>query len=136
MKNLPKRTSVVVSTLLAVSALTVLAKTSPTYDLHSSVVSKAAQSEKGVIMVLAERGPEAADAAKLLLAQVKQNEGFAPLLMVADKEKLSGYMTTLALPQASLPAVIFFNKSAKELGRVVATESVNIKAAESTAEVN
>jgi hypothetical protein len=55
---------------------------------------------------------------------------------VADKEKLSGYMTTLALPQASLPAVIFFNKSAKELGRVVATESVNIKAAESTAEVN
>jgi hypothetical protein len=136
MKGLPKRTSIVVSTLLAVSALTVLAKTSPTFDLHSNVVSKAAQSEKGVIMVLAPRGPEAADAAMLLLAQVKQNEGFAPLLMVADKEKLSGYMTTLALPKASLPAVIFFNKSAKELGRVVATESVNIKTAQATTHTN
>ncbi len=128
MKSLSKRTSVVVSTLLAVSALTVLAKTSPTFDIHTSVVSKAAQSEKGVILVLTERGPVAADAAYMLLAQVKQNEGFAPLLMVADKEKVGGYMQTLALPKASLPALIFFNKSGKELGRVVATESVKIKA--------
>lgn len=134
MKNLPQRTSVVVSTLLAISALTVLAKTSPTFDLHSNVVSKAAQSEKGVIMVLAERGPEAADAAMLLLAQVKQNHGFAPLLMVADHEKLSGYMATLALPKTALPAVIFFNKSAKELGRVVASESADIKTAQLTPE--
>jgi hypothetical protein len=127
MKHLPRRTSVILSTLLAVSALTVLAKTSPTFDIHSNVVSKAAESKKGVIMVLAERGPEAADAAMLLLAQVKQNDGYAPLLMVADKEKLSGYMTTLALPKASLPAVIFFNKSAKEMSRVVASESADIK---------
>lgn len=136
MKNLSKRTSVVVSTLLAVSALTVLAKTSPTFDIHTSVVSKAAQSEKGVILVLTERGPVAADAAYMLLAQVKQNEGFAPLLMVADKEKVGGYMQTLALPKASLPALIFFNKSGKELGRVVATESVKIKAFETVAHVN
>ncbi len=124
MKNLSKRTSMVVSTLLAISALTVLAKTSPTFDIHTSVVSKAAQSEKGVILVLSERGPIAAEAAYLLLAQIKQNEGFAPLLMVADKEKIGGYMETLALPKASLPAVIFFSKSGKELSRVVASESV------------
>jgi hypothetical protein len=136
MKNLSKRTSVVVSTLLAVSALTVLAKTSPTFDIHTSVVSKAAQSEKGVILVLTERGPVAADAAYMLMAQVKQNEGFAPLLMVADKEKVGGYMQTLALPKASLPALIFFNKSGKELGRVVATESVKIKALQTVAHVN
>ena len=128
MKSLSKRTSVVVSTLLAVSSLTVLAKTSPTFDIHTSVVSKAAQSEKGVILVLTERGPVAADAAYMLLAQVKQNDVFAPLFMVADKEKVGGYMQTLALPKASLPALIFFNKSGKELGRVVATESVKIKA--------
>lgn len=136
MNNLPKRTSIVVCTLLAASALTVLAKTSPTFDIHSNVVSKAAQSEKGVVMVIAERGPEAADAAMLLLAQVKQNEGFAPLLMVADKDKLNGYMATLALPKASLPAVIFFNKSAKELSRVVASESANIKHVQKVAHVN
>ncbi|PPC94050.1 MAG: hypothetical protein CTY33_05600 [Methylotenera sp.] len=114
----------VVSTLLAISALTVLAKTSPTFDIHTSVVSKAAQSEKGVILVLSERGPIAAEAAYLLLAQIKQNEGFAPLLMVADKAKIGGYMETLTLPKASLPAVIFFSKSGKELSRVVASESV------------
>lgn len=136
MKNLSKRTSMVVSTLLAVSALTVLAKTSPTFDIHTNVVSKAAQSEKGVILVLAERGPAAADAAYMLLAQVKQNEGFAPLLMVADKEKVGGYMETLALPKASLPAVIFFNKSGKELGRVVAAASAKVKHVHASAHVD
>jgi hypothetical protein len=124
MKSLSKRTSMIVSTLLAISALTVLAKTSPTFDIHTNVVSKAAQSEKGVILVLTERGPIAAEAAYMLLAQIKQNEGFAPLLMVADKERIGGYMEALALPKASLPAVIFFNKSGKELSRVVASESV------------
>jgi hypothetical protein len=127
MKSLSKRTSILVSTVLAVSALTVIAKTSPTFDIHTSVVTKAAHSEKGVIMVLTERGPVAAEAAYMLLAQIKENEGFAPLLIAAEKDKITGYMSALNLPTASLPAVIFFNKSGKELGRVVATESVKIK---------
>lgn len=127
MKSLSKRTSILVSTVLAVSALTVIAKTSPTFDIHTSVVTKAAQSEKGVIMVLTERGPVAAEAAYMLLAQINENEGFAPLLIAAEKDKVSGYMSALNLPEASLPAVIFFSKSGKELGRVVATESVKIK---------
>jgi hypothetical protein len=127
MKSLSKRTSILLSTVLALSALTVIAKTSPTFDIHTSVVTKAAQSEKGVIMVLTERGPIAAEAAYMLLAQIKENEGFAPLLIAAEKDKVAGYMSALSLPEASLPAVIFFNKSGKELGRVVATESVKIK---------
>ena len=127
MKSLSKRTSILVSTVLAVSALTVIAKTSPTFDIHTSVVTKAAQSEKGVIMVLTERGPVAAEAAYMLLAQIKENEGFEPLLIAAEKDKVAGYMSALNLPEASLPAVIFFSKSGKELGRVVATESVKIK---------
>jgi hypothetical protein len=136
MNSLSKRTSMVVSTLLAISALTVLAKTSPTFDIHTNVVSKAAQSEKGVILVLSERGPIAAEAAYMLLAQIKQNEGFAPLLMVADKEKIGGYMEILALPKASLPAVIFFSKSGKELSRVVASESVKNRNVQTVAHVN
>ncbi len=126
MKSLSKRASLLVSVVLAVGALTVFAKTSPTFDIHTSVISKAAQSEKGVILVLTERGPIAAEAAYMLLAQLKQNEGFAPLLMAVDESKVAGYMSALALPTASLPAVIFFDKSGKELGRVVATESVKV----------
>ena len=126
MKSLSKRASLLVSVVLAVGALTVFAKTSPTFDIHTSVISKAAQSEKGVILVLTERGPVAAEAAYMLLAQLKQNEGFAPLLIAVDESKVAGYMSALALPTASLPAVIFFDKSGKELGRVVATESVKV----------
>ncbi len=46
--------------------------------------------------------------------------------MAVDESKVAGYMSALALPAASLPAVIFFDKSGKELGRVVATESVKV----------
>ena len=127
MKNLSQRASILVSALLTVGALTVFAKTSPTFDIHTSVISKAAQSEKGVILVLTGRGAIAAYAAHMLSMQIKQNEGFAPLLMAVEDEKLAGYMTALALPAASLPAVIFFNKSGKELGRVVAVKSVITK---------
>lgn len=126
MKNLSKRTSIVVSTLLAVTALTVIAKTSPTFDIHTSVVTKAAESQKGVIMVLTERGDIAAQAAYMLSTQIKQNEGYLPLLMVADKERIGGYMSALSLPAASLPAMIFFDKTGKELGRVVATKPATI----------
>jgi spermidine/putrescine-binding protein len=79
MKSLSKRTSLLLSVLLAIGTLTVFAKTSPTFDIHTSVILKAAQSEKGVILVLTERGDIAAEAAYILLAQVKQNEGYAPL---------------------------------------------------------
>ncbi len=127
MKNLSKRTSILASTMFAVTALTVIAKTSPTFDIHTSVVTKAAESQKGVIMVLTERGEVAAEAAYMLAAQLKQNDGYLPLLMVADKEKVTGYMSALSLPTASLPAMIFFDKSGKELGRVVATKRAAIK---------
>ncbi|HYN54561.1 MAG TPA: hypothetical protein VES38_07650 [Methylotenera sp.] len=130
MKHLSKQTSLLLSVTLAVGALTVIAKTSPTFDIHTSVISKAAQSEKGVILVLTERGSVAAEAAYMLSAQVKQNEGFLPLLMVAEKNKVAGYMGALALPTESLPAVIFFDKSGKELARVVASKPEMIRSAQ------
>ncbi len=118
-----KRAPLLLSAVLAVGALTVFAKSSPTFDIHTSVISKAAQSEKGVILVLTERGEIAAEAAYLLLAQVKQNEGYAPLLLAVENEKIAGYKSALNLPDASLPAVIFFTKSGKEIARVVSARS-------------
>lgn len=127
MKSLFKRMPLLASAILAVGALTVFAKNSPTFDIHTSVISKAAQSEKGVILVLTERGDIAAEAAYLLLAQIQQNEGFAPLLMAVENDKVAGYTSALGLPDSSLPAVIFFNKSGKEIVRVVAAKSAMAK---------
>lgn len=124
MKKLSKRTSWLMGAVLLVSSLTALSKTSAMVDIHSSVISKAAQSKNGVVLVLTKRGTVAAKAAYLLLAQIKQNAGFAPLFMAVEDEQLAGYMQALALPQESLPAVIFFNKSGIEMVRVVAAKSV------------
>ena len=127
MNSLLKRTTQLVCAVLAVGALTVFAKSSPTFDIHTSVVSKAADSEKGVIMVVTERGNVAAEAAYLLLAQTKQNQGYAPLLLTVENDKLAGYKAALGLPNSALPAVIFFNKSGKEIARVVPAKSAMSK---------
>lgn len=123
MNTLMKRMPIVISAALAAGAITVYAKTSPTFTIHTNVISKAAQSDKGVILVLTERGEIAAEAAYLLLAQVKQNQGYAPLLLAVEENKIAGYKTALDLPEAALPAVIFFNKSGKEIARVVSAKS-------------
>jgi hypothetical protein len=127
MKSLLKRAPLLLSTVLAAAALTVYAKSSPNFDIHTSVISKAAQSEKGVILVLTERGEVAAEAAYLLIAQIKQNQGYAPLLLAVEDEKIEGYKTALSLPDASLPAVIFFGKTGKEIARVVSAKSAMTK---------
>jgi len=123
MNSLLKRTTQLVCAVLAIGTLTVFAKNSPTFDIHTSVVSKAAESEKGVIMVFTERSNAAAEAAYLLLAQTRQNEGYAPLLLAVENEKMAGYKAALGLPNSALPAVIFFNKSGKEVARVVPAKS-------------
>lgn len=131
MKSLLKRAPLLLSALLAAGAISVYAKSSPTFDIHTSVISKAAQSEKGVILVLTERGQIAAEAAYLLLAQLKQNQGYAPLLLAVESDRIEGYKTALSLPDASLPAVIFFSKSGKEIARVVSAKSAMTKYAKS-----
>lgn len=127
MKNSAKRTSLLLSAALAAGVLTAYAKSSPTFDIHTSVISKASQSEKGVILVLTEPGEIAAEAAYLLLAQIEQNRGYAPLLLAVEQEKIPGYKSALNLPEASLPAVLFFNKSGKEIARVVSAKSAMSK---------
>lgn len=127
MKSLLKRAPLLLSAALVAGGLTAYAKSSPTFDIHTSVISKAAQSEKGVILVLTERGEVAAEAAYLLLAQIQQNRGYAPLLLAVESDKAAGYKSALNLPEASLPVVIFFNKSGKEIARVVSAKSAMIK---------
>ena len=91
--------------------------------LQASVLAKAAESKNGVIMAITPRGKVAADAAYLLANQLPYNPGFAPLLMAVEKDKLNRYLGELKLSNDDLPALVFFNKSGKELGRVVAAQT-------------
>lgn len=96
-------------------------------DLQASVLAKAAESKNGVIMAITARGKVAADAAYLLANQLPYNPGYAPLLMAVDKDKLNGYLDKLNLSKDDLPALVFFNKSGRELGRVVAAQTTSPK---------
>ena len=115
-----KRSSMLLGASLALASLSVMAE--PATELQAKVASEAAESDKGVIVVLTERGDIAVQAAYLLSAQLEQNSGYKPLLMAAEKDKLTGYMNALSLPKASLPAVIFFDKTGKELNRVISVK--------------
>ncbi len=117
MRLLNERTSMLLGALLAVGSLSAIAE--PATDLQASILSKAAESDKGVIVVLTERGGVAVQAAYMLSALLQQNAGYKSLLMAAEQDKLTGYMKALSLSKASLPAVIFFDKEGKELNRVV-----------------
>jgi hypothetical protein len=119
-----KRILMALNTVVLMTSLTVSADDALTPNLQRSLQEKAAESEKGVIMVLSGRGDVAADAAFLLVSQLKDNPGYAPLLLIAEQEKLQGYMRALALNQESLPAVVFFDKSGREQNRVIAAQPV------------
>ena len=115
-----KRSSMLLGTLLMLASLSIMAE--PAAELHIKVVSKASERDKGVIVVLTERGDIAVQAAYLLSAQLEQNSGYKPLLIAAEKDKLIGYMNALSLSKTSLPAVIFFDKTGKELNRVISVK--------------
>lgn len=96
-------------------------------ELQASVLAKAAESRRGVIMVITPRGDVAVDAAYLLVNQLASNPGFVPLLIAAEKDRLNTYLNTLKLSNEELPAVVFFDKSGKQLGRVVAAQAASYK---------
>jgi hypothetical protein len=47
-----------------------------------------------------------------------------------EKDKIAGYRSALGLSNAALPAVIFFDKSGKQVVRVVAAKSAMIRYAQ------
>ena len=113
---------VALTVVVAVTSLGVTAKVnSESNDFRTNVLHKAQQSQKGVIVMLSERGKIAAEAAYLLSEQLQQNPGYQPLLIVPEDGKLQGYKKSLALNDEALPALIFFDKSGKELNRVTGT---------------
>jgi len=110
---------VALTAVVAVTSLGVTAKVnSESNDFRTNVLHKAQQSQKGVIVMLSERGQIAAEAAYMLSEQLQQNPGYQPLLIVPENDKLQSYKTSLALNDEALPALIFFDKSGKELNRV------------------
>jgi hypothetical protein len=109
------------------SAFAVAGPATASDELQASILAKAAESKNGVIMAITPRGKVAADAAYLLSNQMPYNPGYAPLLMAVDKDKLKGYLGELKLSNEDLPALVFFNKSGKELGRVVAAQTTMLK---------
>ena len=114
------RISLVLKTIIATTAVTAVAQSNSAID--AEVMAKAQHSDKGVIMALAPRGDAAAKAAYLLATQIKQNPGYVPLLVIAEQQKLQDYMQPLALTGESLPALVFFDKSGRELNRVIAAQ--------------
>jgi len=102
-------------------AFTVLnAVADPDFDgVRNLVMQTVKESEKGVILMVSERGQAAADAANLLSTQLENNPGYKPLLMVPMDSQLKASLKELALSKDALPALIFFNKSGKEIARVV-----------------
>lgn len=113
---------VALTAVVAVTSLGVTAKVnSESNDFRTNVLHKAQQSQKGVIVMLSERGTIAAEAAYLLSEQLQQNPGYQPLLIVPENDKLQGFKKSLALNDEALPALIFFDKSGNELNRVTGT---------------
>ena len=78
-------------------------------------------------MAITPRSDVAVNAAYLLANQLPSNPGFKPLLVVAEKEKLQGYMSALKLSNNDLPALVFYDKSGKQVGQVVATRTTITK---------
>jgi hypothetical protein len=114
--------------VVAVTSLGVTAKVnSESNDFRADLMQKAEQSQKGVIVMLSERGKIAAEAAYLLSEQLQQNPGYQPLLVVPETDKMPSYKKSLALKDEALPALIFFDKSGKELNRVTGTLPIAAK---------
>jgi hypothetical protein len=133
MNNSSTKIPFILAAVLAAVALNVTAEVKAKSKLPA--VNNFNNNNKGMIMVVSERGQAASEAAYLLAGIVAHNPGYAPLLMVPaeakskETPKANKTAQALKLSAADLPAVIFFNKAGKEIARVV-----QIKTAKTTEE--
>ncbi|MGQ0442883.1 MAG: hypothetical protein ACT4OH_05470 [Methylophilaceae bacterium] len=108
---------------LALTTFSVTAETN--FDgVRNLMMQTAKVSDKGVMMMVSERGQMAADAAYLLSEQLEHNPGYKPLLMVPMESQLKASLKELALSKDELPALIIFNKAGQEVARVIEVASV------------
>lgn len=91
----------------------------PPEPLRSEILAKAQHAEKGVIVAVTEPGAIAAETAWLLSAQVVGSNRQAPLLLVLKPEDKDQVLKSLRLHETSLPALIFYDRSGREISRTI-----------------
>lgn len=96
--------------------------------IRKDIVTSAHKAKSGVIVAVTERGEAAADTAWLLSAQINRDSSYAPLLVALKPEERQDTLNTLNLSEKSLPALIFYDRSGREISRVTnARPSPSIK---------
>ena len=88
-------------------------------SIQKQVLSKASQSQQGVILAVTERGQVAQDTAWLLAHQLERDKGYTPLFIAFNDKERRSTLKDLHLENSSLPALIFFDKHGHEINRVV-----------------
>lgn len=94
-------------------------------DLKSTIRSKAASSQRGVIVALAEPGAEAAETA-WLLSQQTRNTGYTPHLLVVDADRRAQLARDLNLPQNAAPTLLIYDRKGREVTRIVGVRPVQV----------
>lgn len=90
-----------------------------TESIQKQVLTKASQSQQGVILAVTERGQVAQDTAWLLAHQLERDKGYAPLFIALNDKERKSTLKDLHLENSSLPALIFFDKHGHEVNRVI-----------------
>lgn len=87
-------------------------------SLKSAILRKAAASERGVILAIAERGSGAAKIAWLLAQQVQSNRGYTPYLLVTGAAERRQILQWLKLADDNAPLLVFLDRTGHELSRI------------------
>ncbi len=112
-----KKHTVAFSALVLFHIATASAVTSN--PIQKDILARAHEAKTGVIVAVTDRGKVAADTAWLLSAQIKQDNSYAPLLLVLKPEDRESKLKTLNLSENSLPALIYYDRHGREISRVV-----------------
>jgi DNA-directed RNA polymerase subunit H (RpoH/RPB5) len=111
-----KRT-VVLSVLLML--IVTNAKAGPPDPIRETILARAHESNKGIIVAVTERGEVAAETAWLLSAQVIRNDSYVPFLLVLKPEERVSVLKALKLSDATLPTLIYYDRHGREISRIV-----------------
>jgi DNA-directed RNA polymerase subunit H (RpoH/RPB5) len=95
------------------------ASAGPPNPIQADILARAQGAKAGAIVAVTDRGEVAADTAWLLSAQVKRDSSYAPLLVVLKPDDRESTLKALNLVDASLPAIIYYDRHGREISRVI-----------------
>ncbi len=98
---------------------TTTASAGPPDSIQTDILAHSHDAKNGVIVAVTDRGEVAADTAWLLVAQIKQNSSYAPLLLVLNPDERESALKALELTESSLPALIYYDRHGQEISRVI-----------------